>query len=283
MEEQIQGLRQLIETKETLVNSKFISIASGKGGVGKTNFAVNFAYTLANEFGKKVLLIDADIGMGNVHILLNMNPEKNMKHLLNGEDINDIITHVKGFDVLFGFSGIDSLIELEDLAVHRILSGLDKVSSQYDYIIIDNGAGISTKVMSFLRASNKAYLVTTSEPTALMDAYALIKSLNRLYGYSKFKIVVNMCRNKNEEIEVFEKLNNSTRKFLDLNLSLAGGLSYSKNLQKAVENKAIVVEEFPTDSYSLDMKRIASIEVGEPIKEENPNFWEKVFTFLKRG
>ncbi len=282
MEEQVQGLKQLIEAKKTLVNSKFISIASGKGGVGKTNFAVNFAYTLANEFGKKVLLIDADIGMGNIHILLGSNPNKNMKNLLNGEDLYDIITHVKGFDVLFGFSGIDSLMDLEDLAIYRVLNKLDRISSEYDYIIIDNGAGISTKVISFLRASNKAYIITTPEPTALMDAYALIKSLNRIYGYSKFKIVINMCRNKTEEIEVFEKLNNSTKKFLNLNLSLAGGLSFSKNLKKAVENKSLIVEEFPTDSYSLDMKRIASLEVGEPVKEENPNFWKKVFSFLKQ-
>ncbi len=281
MEDQIYGLKKLIEKSGNLVNNKFISIASGKGGVGKTNFAVNFAYVLANNFGKKVLLIDADIGMGNIHILLNSPHSKNMKDLLNGTKIEDIIVNVKGIDALFGFSGIENFVEIEEGVVHKLISDLNKISKNYDYIIIDNSAGIGNN-LSFIRASNKSYIITTPEPTALMDAYAIIKSSYKIYGYSKFKIIINMCKKRNDEYETFDKLNYSAKKFLGLNLELAGKLSFSKNLQKSVRSKQLVTELYPTDSYTLDMKKIASVEVGEPIKESNLNFWEKVFSFLKQ-
>ncbi len=281
MEEQISGLKKLIEKSGNLVNNKFISIASGKGGVGKTNFAVNFAYVLANNFGKKVLLIDADIGMGNIHILLNSPHSKNMKDLLNGAKVEDVIVNVKGIDALFGFSGIENIIELEEGIVHKLISDLNKISKNYDYVIIDNSAGIGNN-LSFIRASNKSYIITTPEPTALMDAYAIIKSSFKLYGYSKFKIIINMCKKRNDEYETFEKLSYSATKFLGLKLDLAGKLSFSKNLQKSVQNKKIIAELYPTDNYVLDMKKIVSNEVGEPVKENNLNFWEKVFGFLKQ-
>jgi len=282
MEEQIQGLRELIGKEDKFVNSKFISIASGKGGVGKTNFAVNFAYILANNFGKKVLLIDADIGMANVHILLNADLKKNIKKIIDGENIENLVMNIKGFDTLFGFSGIDSIAELEDFRIHKLIYQLNKISQKYDYIIIDNSPGIGEKVISFLRASNSSYIITTPEPTAIMDSYALIKSLYKLYRYSRFKIVVNMCKRKFEEKEVFNKLNFSANKFLNLNLELAGKISFSQNLEKCVKEKKLIAEVYPSDPYTIDLKNIASKEVGEPIKEKNNNFWEKVLTFLKQ-
>ena len=282
MEEQIQGLRELIGKEDKFVNSKFISIASGKGGVGKTNFAVNFAYVLANNFRKKVLLIDADIGMANVHILLNADLKKNIKRLLNGENIENLIVNIKGFDTLFGFSGIDSIAELDDFRIHKLIFQLNKLSQTYDYIIIDNSPGIGEKVISFLRASNTSYILTTPEPTSIMDSYALIKSLYKIYGYSRFKIIVNMCKRKFEEKEVFDKLNFSTNKFLDLNLELAGRLSFSENLEKCVKEKKLVAEIYPSDPYTVDLKNIAAKEVGEPVKEKNQNFWDKVLSFLKQ-
>jgi flagellar biosynthesis protein FlhG len=282
MEEQIQGLRELIGREEKFVNSKFISVASGKGGVGKTNFAVNFAYVLANSFGKKVLLIDADIGMANVHILLNTDLNRSIKKFLDGSKIEDLIVSIKGFDAIFGFSGIDSIAELEDFRVHRMIYELNKVSQLYDYVIIDNSPGIGEKVISFLRASNTSYIITTPEPTSIMDSYAVIKSLYKLYGYSRFKIVVSMCKRRLEEKDVFDKLNFSANKFLNINLELAGKLSFSKNLEKCVKDKKLIAEVYPSDPYTTDLKEIAAKEVGEPVLEKNTNFWEKVLNFLKQ-
>lgn len=281
MDEQIQGLKRLMQRKSSVIGSKFITVASGKGGVGKTNFSVNYAYTLANHFGKKVLLIDADIGMANIHILLGADPSKNMRQVLSGESIERVLVHSRGFDALLGFSGIDTITEMEEIETHRLLEGLERISSRYDYVIIDTGAGIDNKIIGFLRASNKSYIVTTPEPTALMDAYALIKSLYNLYGYGRFKVVVNMCKSKKEGWETFEKLRSSTKKFLGLDLELLGILSYTTNLRRCVLAKELIAESFPADPFSIDMKKIASLEAGELVSEQSGNFWGKVIDFLK--
>ncbi|WP_293448763.1 MinD/ParA family protein [Persephonella sp.] len=283
MEEQAKGLLKLVNEKKIDRNTKFLAVASGKGGVGKTNFAVNFSYILANDFGKKVLLIDADIGMANVHILVNVNTKKTLKDILSGEKIEDIIFSTRGIDILPGFSGIDAINEVEDSAVFRFVQNLNDVSENYDYIIIDTAAGIDNKVISFIRASSKTYVITTPEPTAIMDAYALIKSMKKLYDYSDFKIVVNMVKNEEEGIETYERLRSSVSKFLDIDLQLGGVLSLTKNIQKTVKRKQIISEVYPSDKFVLQLKKIASEELGEPppppIKE---SFWEKVVNFLKK-
>ena len=278
MDDQAKGLRELVERKREK-NSKFISVASGKGGVGKTNFSVNFAYTLANDFNKKVLLIDADIGMANIHILLNIDTKKNIKNLFYGKSIEDVIVSSNGFDVILGFSGIDSMEEMDDISISMLISQLETISYKYDYIIIDTGAGIDTKVASFLRASNRSYIITTPEPTALMDAYALIKSIYNMYGYKNFKIVINMAKNKDEAISSFNKLKMSANKFLDIDLDILGFLPNTKNIKKCVTRKEIISKTFPQDPFSLEMKKICALEVQEEI-EEAGNFWKKVFNFL---
>ena len=278
MDDQAKGLRELVERKREK-NSKFISVASGKGGVGKTNFAVNFAYTLANDFNKKVLLIDADIGMANIHILLNIDTKKNIKNLFYGKSIEEVIVSSNGFDVILGFSGIDSMEEMDDISISMLISQLETISYKYDYIIIDTGAGIDTKVASFLRASNRSYIITTPEPTALMDAYALIKSIYNMYGYKNFKIVINMAKNKDEAISSFNKLKMSANKFLDIDLDILGFLPNTKNIKKCVTKKEIISKTFPQDPFSLEMKKICALEVQEEI-EEAGNFWKKVFNFL---
>jgi len=280
MEDQARGLRELINKNKSLQNSKFITIASGKGGVGKTNFSVNFAYTFANYFKKKVLLIDADIGMANVHILLNTDPSKTIKNLFNGESIENILVHSNGFDAILGFSGVESISEMDEVSISTLINALESISYRYDYIIIDTGAGIDEKIASFLRASSKSYIITTPEPTALMDAYALIKSIYNIYGYNNFKVVVNMAKNKEEALNTFNKLKLSTNKFLGIDVEMAGFLPLTSNLKKSVKRKEIILKSFPNDPFSLEMKKICAIEAQEPLKAENINFWEKVFDFL---
>ncbi|BCD61856.1 flagellar biosynthesis protein FlhG [Nitratiruptor sp. YY08-26] len=281
MIDQASGLRELVSKSDTK-NSKFITIASGKGGVGKTNFAVNFSYILANEFKKRVLLIDADIGMANVHLFLGLDKGKNIKHLFTGEKIENIIQHAVGFDVLVGFSGIDDFFEMEDVSIQTVINQLELVSQKYDYIIIDTGAGIDEKVASFLRASHKSYVITTPEPTALMDAYALIKTLYNLYKYDNFKIVVNMCKNKEEGEQTFNKLKISTNKFLGIDIELLGVLPFTNNLRQAVKRKELVAVLYPKDGYTNSIRRICK----EELKVESvthDKFWQKLFDFMGKN
>ncbi|WP_456401269.1 MinD/ParA family protein [Persephonella sp.] len=280
--EQAKELLKMVGKEDKLSNTKFLTVASGKGGVGKTNFAVNFAYILSNTFGKKVLLVDADMGMANVHILVNVDTKKTLKDILSGNPVEEVIFTTRGIDILPGFSGIDMLEEVEETSVIRLVKSLDDISSRYDYIIIDTGAGIDNKIISFIKASSKTYVITTPEPTAVIDAYALIKSVKKIFGYKNFKMIVNMVKNKNEGIETFEKIRASAKKFLDIDLSLMGILPNTKNMKKSVKNKQLIAEIYPSDDFVRELKVIASSEIGEPPPQEDVKFWEKVINFLRR-
>ncbi len=265
--------------KSQSANSKFITIASGKGGVGKTNFAVNFSYLLANEFGKKILLIDADIGMANVHLFLQLSSKKSIKDLFSGARIEDVIQKSFNIDVLSGFSGIDDFFELDEVSIQAIINQLDAISKHYDYVIIDTGAGIDEKVAAFLRASHQSIVVTTPEPTAMMDAYALIKSIYNIYGYENFKMVVNMAKNQDEGELTFNKLKVSVKKFLNIDIDLLGVLPYTNTLRSAVKNKELVAHKYPRDAYTQNLRKICKEELAiqEPAQE---NFWKKLFDFM---
>lgn len=281
MEDQAFGLRKLLAKQKTIEHGKFITVASGKGGVGKSNFSANLAYILARQYRKDILLIDADIGMGNIHLLLNADPSKNMRQVFSGVPIEEVIVESNGFYALLGFSGLDRLDELEELEFHRVIEGLERVSGQFDYVIIDTGAGIDAKVTSFLRASHTTYIVTTPEPTAMMDAYALIKSLYTLYGYQRFKVVVNMCRSRSEGVQTFEKLRQSTQKFLELELVLAGVLPQTPRIRQCVESRSLIAQRYPHENFSRALAKVAAAEAGARSGGGASEYWSKVVGFLR--
>jgi flagellar biosynthesis protein FlhG len=287
MEQQLKQLKELVnkvspETIQTKKNPKFLCVSSGKGGVGKTNFSINLAYILANHFNKKVLLIDADIGLGNIHVILNIPLIKSLKEFFEGKDIEENIIKVKNFDLIPGFSGIDNISDIENIDLNHLIKRLDEISGEYDYIIIDTAAGIGKEVINFILPSDKTYIITTPEPTALTDAYSLIKSVFKIYGYSNFKIVINMCKSEEEGIETFERLSSSCKRFLNIELNLAGILPFSENLKKSVISRTLISESYKTDSFTKNLIEIAKKETGEDIKRENKeSFFKKLFSFIK--
>ncbi len=285
MEQQLQHLKEVVKQnleQSNIKNSKFICVASGKGGVGKTNFSVNFAYTLANKFNKKVLLIDADIGLGNIHIILNIPLIRSLKEFFEGKkDIKENILNVKGFDLIPGFSGIDDISQLSEEKVLLLVSKLNEISMSYDYIIIDTGAGIGKDVINFVLPSDKTYVITTPEPTALTDAYSFIKSLYKLYEYKDFRIVINMVKNEEEGYEIFEKLKNSSKRFLNLELEYSGFLPFSENLKKAVVERKLLCEEYPKDKFTENITEIVAKETGEKINKKKESFFNKFLSLIK--
>ncbi len=284
MNEQARELIKLVERGNIQYSTKFLTITSGKGGVGKTNFAVNTAYILANIFRKKVLLIDADVGMANIHVIMNLKNTKNIKDFVNTGKIEDIISNKDNIDVLPGFSGIEEIGEIEDFTSAKLIQELAEISDRYDYVIIDTSAGIDNKVVSFVRASSRTYVITTPEPTSMTDAYALIKSINKIYGYSRFKLVVNMATSKKEGMEVYKRLRESCKKFLNMDLQLAGVLPNTKNMTAAIKKKGVFVKLFPEDKFTKELKMIISKETGESVPAETgKSFWGRVLRFLSRG
>lgn len=288
MEKQLENLKEYMKTTDTKESNKrdtkFITISSGKGGVGKTNFIVNFAYILSNSYKKRVLLIDADIGLGNIHILLRLPLIKSLKEVLNGSSLDENIITVKNFDVLPGFSGFEKIKEVEQSDIDKLIYDIEKLSSNYDYVLIDTSAGIGEEVVSFIRAADKSYVITTPEPTAITDAYALIKTMVKLYQYSNFNIIVNMCKSQQEGFEVFSSIDNSTQKFLSTKVDLAGILPFSKNLGKSVLERKLIAQEYPKDPYTEGVIDVAKREIDNEIKDidNNGKFWDKFLSlFLK--
>ncbi len=282
MGNQVESLVKLIKQREKEARAKVLSFVSGKGGVGKTGIVTSLAYVLANTFNKRVLLLDCDVALGNIHVLLGLSPDRNLKSVLKGVPIEKVIQSVYNFDVVLGFSGIDEIDELESLETANLLLQIERVIENYDYILLDNSAGLNRYTIGFSRAAASTYVVTTPEPTALTDAYAFMKSLYKLYGYSNFKIVVNMSRSKREGFETYERLQLSANRFLGIDVTLAGIIPYTDKYREALMRRVPFVELYPSDSYSVEIKRVAQLETGQLLKEKE-SFVEKLVKFFFKG
>lgn len=283
MERQAEKLIELVRKRNRKSRCKVLSFVSGKGGVGKTTLSTSFAYILANVFKKRVLLLDCDIGLGNVHLLLGLDPSKNLKAVLKGSSLQEAVQSAYNFDVVLGFSGIDSLEELESYETANLLVQLDRVMDSYDFIILDNSAGISRFTVNFSRAASETYVVTTPEPTALTDAYAFIKSVYKVYGYSSFKVIVNSVSSKSEGFETFTRLRTSVEKFLGFRLRLSGILPHFSKLREALKERKPVAHLYPSAPFTVELKKIVQLETGEAVPEERESFISRLIRFFREG
>ena len=188
--------------------TRIITISSGKGGVGKTNIVANLGYALC-RFGKRVLILDADLGLGNLDVLLGLTPEYNLSHVINGEKkLADIVVSGPGhLKILPAASGIQEMTALTQDERHMVFSQLDEFISDFDIMLIDTAAGISSNVLYFNINADENLVVATPEPTSITDAYALMKVLSVKYGSDHFKLVVNAVASEHEADEVFRQIN----------------------------------------------------------------------------
>lgn len=216
MLDQAESLRKLINNEEQEINkttTKIITVTSGKGGVGKSNFVVNLAILLQNK-GKKVLIFDADLGMGNDDVLMGLYPKHNIFDIIfTGLEIKDIIiTGTNGVDLIPAGSALSKAQELEEDQKKLFIEKLETLD-EYDYILMDTGAGVNKDVLSFIAASEELIIVTTPEPTSLTDGYSLIKATDHYNLKTKAKIIVNKAFTKEEGEETYNKFNRAVTKF----------------------------------------------------------------------
>jgi flagellar biosynthesis protein FlhG len=228
-----------------------LAVTSGKGGVGKTNISANLSICLAAS-GRKVVLIDADLGLGNLDVIMNINSRYNLAHVVSGlKSLSDIV-HVgpAGVEVVCGGSGLEELANLSRFQRKRLIDELDQLQNNSDLIIIDTGAGINTSVVSFCQASDHTLVVTTPEPTAMTDAYAMIKVLAGRSYKGRISLVVNMAKSTVEGKKIYRQIADVAKRFLDVSVYEAGVLVRDDRLLESVRMRQPVVMTFPRANVS---------------------------------
>lgn len=238
--------------------TRVIAVSSGKGGVGKTNVAANVAVALARA-GKRVLVLDADIGLGNLDVLLGLVPRYTIEDVLSGTRTLDEIAveGPAGIQVLPASSGVPHLTALTDSQQIIIHEQLEQLAGGMDVLLIDTGAGISANVTSFASSAHETVIVATPEPTSLTDAYALIKVLARQYRERHFKVLVNQAKSRREAAEVFAKLDRAIDQFLHVAVEYVGYIPYDDYVPLAVMRQKAVVEAFPASPAAQAFVKLA--------------------------
>lgn len=259
--DQATGLRRMTNIKPVRV----IAIASGKGGVGKTNLSVNLGVSLC-KLGKKVALLDADMGLANVDILLGLHPEYNLTHVINGEKtLGDIVVEgPHGLKVIPASSGVQHMAEMGIIEQAGIISAFSEFEHDIDVLLVDTAAGIHSSVVNFARASQEILIVVCDEPTSLTDAYALIKLLNRDHGVNRFHIITNMVDTLQDGKALYQKLCKVTDQYLDVALYFTGAIPFDKSLRQAVKKQQAVVESMPQSPASQAIKGLAKKIINWP-------------------
>ena len=237
---------------------KIIAITSGKGGVGKTNIVVNLGYTLC-RFGKKVLVFDADLGLGNLDVLLGLRPKYNLSHVVRGEKrlADVVVAGPGGLQVLPAASGIQDLTALTQQDRCTVFSQLEKYIQGFDIMLIDTAAGISSNVLYFNINADEILVVATPEPTSIIDAYAMMKVLSVKYGTDHFKLVVNAAATTQEAEEVYRQLNRVTDRFLNIFMEYYGCIVMDENIKKGVRQQKVVTELAPLTKASRNFVELA--------------------------
>jgi flagellar biosynthesis protein FlhG len=259
------NLQQLSDGRPA--SSRVLAVTSGKGGVGKTNIAANLALCLAAS-RRRVLLLDADIALGNLDLVMNVRSQYNISHVVNGcKSMEDVIqTGPEGLRIVCGASGLDRLADIREYEQHRLLQHLATLQNDTDVIVIDTAAGISSSVVSFCLAADHVLVVTTPEATAMTDAYGMIKVLVRKRYEGPISVIVNMARDAAEGKHTYQRLADVTKRFLQADLYYAGGLLKDEHLCAAVRVRKPVVLAYPrsqiSSAFAALATRIGGIECG---------------------
>jgi len=270
MGDQAHTLRRLAATdKRHMPGVRVFSVTSGKGGVGKTSLVVNMAVLLASR-GKRVLVLDADLGLANVDIVLGLAPHYNIKHVLDGEcSIEDILLEgPRGIKIIPASSGIQELTDLTREQELSLVNALDYFNQEIDYMLIDTGAGISSNVMYFNSASQNIIVVVTPEPTSITDAYAMIKILRRKYGIKRLGLVINSVSSAKEGEEVALKLGTVCESFLgDVVLDMLGSIPFDGGISECIRKQQAFVDMFPEREMTRRLGKIVNKLDGLPVKD----------------
>jgi len=266
------------ENKRAIV----MAVASGKGGVGKTNISLNLAICLA-QAGKRVLVIDADLGLGNLDVVMNLSSRYNLSHVIAGHKALDQIIQVgpAGVEVICGGSGLEEMANLTPFQHQRLISEFNTLQDRSDVILIDTGAGISRNVMGFCMAADHTLVVTTPDPAAMTDAYALIKILAAKQYSGRISLLVNKAASIVDGKKIYRQIAQVASRFLAVPVYEAGILCRDEALPASVSRREPVVLAFPKSLFSRDLKTISNrLTNTAPIQSDGDGFFRKVVNWF---
>lgn len=249
--DQAANLRRLVlEKGNSPVQTKTIAITSGKGGVGKTSLSVSLSIALAQD-GSSVTLLDADLGMANINVILGIIPKYNLYHVIKGKKkLKDIVIEVpEGIKIIAGASGFHQLANLESKQRNEFIGAISELDSD-DYMIIDTGAGVSQNVLSFVMAADEVIVVTTPEPTAITDAYGIIKSIAAQSPDKIIKLIVNRVQSVSEGKRVAQRVINIAGQFLNIKIENLGFVFDDMYVPKSVRNQKPFIVSYPKSKAS---------------------------------
>lgn len=264
-------------------STRVISVTSGKGGVGKTNVVANLAMAFSN-LGKRVIVVDADLGLGNLDILFGVVPQFTLEHVLAGQkEITDVLVRGPGnIRILPTSSGAAHLGDLTSEQKVTLLNALDRLEGEADVFLIDTGAGIGSTVLYFNTAAQEILLVVTPEPTSIADAYAMMKVLSKRHGETCFNLVVNMVKNDAEVQEVVRKLSLVAEQFLGVSVNVIGSVPLDDYLRMSVHKQRAVVDLYPNAKSSAQFvqmaRKILQKPIRDPVRANTQYVWRRLLS-----
>ncbi|MGD9949511.1 MAG: MinD/ParA family protein [Desulfobulbus sp.] len=268
----------------TQTTTRVFAITSGKGGVGKTAVVANMAVLLA-RMGKRVLILDADLGLANIDVVFGLAPGHNLNHFFSGEQgLEAILTDgPEGIKILPAGSGVQRFTRLDSHQKMRLLEALDEMNNDFDFVLIDTEAGISENVTYFNTAAQEILVVTTPEPTAITDAYALMKLLSNQYHEKHFNLIVNFIKNEDEALDVYRKLTMVANRYLDISIDYIGSIPRDKMMVDAIRKQRVLVQLYPESKTACAFEALARTIVQEPQTIEPKGsiqfFWKRLLEF----
>lgn len=235
-----------------------IAVTGGKGGVGKTSVAINLA-TAMSSAGKRVMLLDGDLGLANVDVLLGLSPRHTLAQVMEGScTLEDVIVETsQGFLVVPAASGVANMANMSATEHLNIVQAFSSLATKLDVLIVDTAAGIAHGVLQFSQAAQHVLIVVCDEPASITDAYALIKVLSRNHGVRQFQVLSNLCGKPGDGSHLFQKLERVTSRFLDVALEYAGEVPEDPYLKRAIREQRPVTEAYPASPAAQAFKKLA--------------------------